>query len=318
MKLNEQIASLRKSRNLTQEELATAIGVTNQSVSKWESGQCCPDIQLLPILASHFSVSVDYLMGIDQAPVEPCPISTTTPMADPILTEALKLWAENGKLYTALLQRKLQISYSRAKEILEKLEALGYRTQEPGGYIEKPLTVSAILPLLTNTMAALPENERYPFLSKLACAMHAAFFYQMQKRTDFADATDASLQGNWGYSSFTEPNITTVMRGRSVFYSDNQALDLDPDRIRRISALLRIMGDPKKLTVFNALYLCIDANEKKFASPEQIAACCKQTEECVKECLTGYLSPYVYEKDASYTIRGEAMSILPILSILCY
>ena len=44
MKINEQIAALRKKKGITQESLAQVLGVTNQSVSKWESGQCCPDI----------------------------------------------------------------------------------------------------------------------------------------------------------------------------------------------------------------------------------------------------------------------------------
>lgn len=63
IKLNEQIAFLRKQKGLTQEELANALGVTNQAVSKWESAQCCPDIQILPDLAKIFDVSIDELVG---------------------------------------------------------------------------------------------------------------------------------------------------------------------------------------------------------------------------------------------------------------
>lgn len=39
IKISEQIAFLRKQKGLTQEELANILGVTNQAVSKWESGQ---------------------------------------------------------------------------------------------------------------------------------------------------------------------------------------------------------------------------------------------------------------------------------------
>lgn len=63
IRLNEQIILLRKKKGITQEELARALGVTNQAVSKWESAQCCPDIQLLPEIAAFFGVSIDQLMG---------------------------------------------------------------------------------------------------------------------------------------------------------------------------------------------------------------------------------------------------------------
>lgn len=63
IKINEQIAFLRKQKGLTQEELANALGVTNQAVSKWESAQCYPDIQLLPDIAKMFDVSIDELIG---------------------------------------------------------------------------------------------------------------------------------------------------------------------------------------------------------------------------------------------------------------
>ena len=63
MTLHNQIAFLRKQHHMTQEDLAQELGVTNQSVSKWESGQCCPDIQLLPMIADLFSISIDELLG---------------------------------------------------------------------------------------------------------------------------------------------------------------------------------------------------------------------------------------------------------------
>lgn len=67
IKLNEQITFLRKQKGITQEELAKELGVTNQSISKWESAQCCPDIQLLPEIAAYFNVSIDELMGYKSA-----------------------------------------------------------------------------------------------------------------------------------------------------------------------------------------------------------------------------------------------------------
>ena len=58
---------LRRRKGLTQEEVARALGVSNQAVSKWESAQCCPDIGLLPEIASLFEVSVDELLGYKPA-----------------------------------------------------------------------------------------------------------------------------------------------------------------------------------------------------------------------------------------------------------
>ena len=63
MKINEQIIFLRKQKGMTQEEVACVLGVTNQAVSKWESAQCCPDIELLPAIAELFEVTIDELMG---------------------------------------------------------------------------------------------------------------------------------------------------------------------------------------------------------------------------------------------------------------
>lgn len=85
MSIYERIAVLRKARGLTQEQLATGLGVSNQAVSKWEGGQCCPDIQLLPALADQLGVTIDSLMG-HTAEVDALPLG---PYLDGLADEAL-------------------------------------------------------------------------------------------------------------------------------------------------------------------------------------------------------------------------------------
>lgn len=61
--IGENIAVLRKNKGMTQEALASAIGVSPQSVSKWENSTNLPDIALLPILADIFEVNIDQMFG---------------------------------------------------------------------------------------------------------------------------------------------------------------------------------------------------------------------------------------------------------------
>ncbi len=68
MKLNigDMIKKLRKEREITQEEFAEIIGVSCQSVSRWENNSCYPDIELIPVIAEFFDISTDRLMGVDE------------------------------------------------------------------------------------------------------------------------------------------------------------------------------------------------------------------------------------------------------------
>ena len=64
---SENIKRLRKERELTQEALADFLGVSFQAVSKWERGESYPDIELLPVIASFFEISIDELLGADKS-----------------------------------------------------------------------------------------------------------------------------------------------------------------------------------------------------------------------------------------------------------
>ena len=64
------IRKLRRDRDITQEELAVAVGVTYQSVSRWENGQAYPDIELIPKIAQYFDISTDVLFGTDTETID--------------------------------------------------------------------------------------------------------------------------------------------------------------------------------------------------------------------------------------------------------
>lgn len=61
--IGENILNLRKKSGITQEELASALHISSQAVSKWETNTCQPDTQTLPLIAAHFNVSIDYLFN---------------------------------------------------------------------------------------------------------------------------------------------------------------------------------------------------------------------------------------------------------------
>lgn len=63
IKIGSIIKKLRAEKNITQDILATAIGVTPQAISRWESEVGYPDIELLPALANFFSITTDELLG---------------------------------------------------------------------------------------------------------------------------------------------------------------------------------------------------------------------------------------------------------------
>ena len=68
--IGKQIRDLRKAKGMTQEQLAEAVGVSFQAVSKWENNIALPDITLVPKLAQLFGVSIDELFDYSSAEIE--------------------------------------------------------------------------------------------------------------------------------------------------------------------------------------------------------------------------------------------------------
>lgn len=65
IKIGNKIRELRYRDNRRQEDLANALGVTCQAVSRWESNGCYPDMEMIPSIANFFNTSIDELFGYD-------------------------------------------------------------------------------------------------------------------------------------------------------------------------------------------------------------------------------------------------------------
>ena len=65
--LGDTIKRLRREKDVTQEKLADHLNISCQAISKWERGECYPDISMLIPIASYFGISVDELLGVDHA-----------------------------------------------------------------------------------------------------------------------------------------------------------------------------------------------------------------------------------------------------------
>ena len=65
MTIGSTIRQLRQEQDITQEQLAEALGLTSRAVSQWETDRTSPDISQLPALANFFDVTTDRLLGLD-------------------------------------------------------------------------------------------------------------------------------------------------------------------------------------------------------------------------------------------------------------
>ena len=63
MQIGTVIRKYRKEKNMTQEEMASYLGVTAPAVNKWENGNACPDIMLLAPIARLLGISTDTLLS---------------------------------------------------------------------------------------------------------------------------------------------------------------------------------------------------------------------------------------------------------------
>ncbi len=112
MSFGSNIKKLRRERGITQDQLADALGISGQAVSRWETGAAMPDISLIPALSNYFNVSSDFLLDIN--------VDGTTEEIDSIKDQLEDMVDDNLIIRTARYALK---KYPRDAELMYDLAA---------------------------------------------------------------------------------------------------------------------------------------------------------------------------------------------------
>ncbi|MGM9626079.1 MAG: helix-turn-helix transcriptional regulator [Eubacteriales bacterium] len=108
--LSEAIHTLRLKKGVTQEKMASSIGVSAQAVSKWERGEGLPDPALLPSIANYFGVTIDRLFGY---------VGNHEKKIDAILAEETQLAEADKRAQDVNLDRRLTLLRTAQEEFPE-------------------------------------------------------------------------------------------------------------------------------------------------------------------------------------------------------
>ena len=141
--IGENIAALRKQKGITQEALASAIGVSPQSISKWENNTNMPDIMLLPIIADIFQVSIDNLFGRQSAKIDNKSEDAYDLCCDAMLETMMSCFYRPGideqfENTLAFYKKSLETDSNSRTAIIRKHGIVYYRTPIGGLILKKP------------------------------------------------------------------------------------------------------------------------------------------------------------------------------------
>lgn len=143
MSLGKQIVHYRKSKNITQDALAKQLDISSQAISKWETEQDYPDVELLPKIADIFGITLDELFERKHLVQEPIPAKNST--ASPVwASDTVSLpWAEDEKLRVVLFKGHQLIQKDELKERFGRIcKGITFRYSGPAQNIESYFSVS--------------------------------------------------------------------------------------------------------------------------------------------------------------------------------
>lgn len=155
IKTGKFIATLRKEKDLTQEQLGEKLGVTNKTISRWENGNYMPDIEMLSLLSKEFDVSINELISGERLLID-----NFKKAADNNLVMAL-----NNSIFTL----KEKIAFFKKKWLREHIATIA-------------LCIVAWLSIMLWTALKLQDKKSYALLGAIGSILALLFYVALYNR----------------------------------------------------------------------------------------------------------------------------------------
>lgn len=199
LQIGEKMKELRHQHGITQDRLAEVLGVSSQSVSRWELGICYPDLELLPVIANYFDITLDDFVGMNKIRSEEMRISIFTETlnferqgqwesAIEVLQNALKTFPSDDELETELAlvlsktgeQKDLMEAITLSEKVLDRCTSEKLRSTaranlcflyKVAGLTEKAIAMGKTLPHIWECREVLlpdlvPEENRTEMIER--------------------------------------------------------------------------------------------------------------------------------------------------------
>ena len=226
--IGENIRNFRKKNDLTQEALADRLGVTYQSVSRWENGTTYPDLELLPAISEVLGVTVDELIGMHQVIKE----KQAAEVVDELRRECMKRDYDADRIVALL--RDIRINYinsdsaawrpwteNRNSKALRDPKVLPEVRLFAEAYLER----NPLYPPTLHTMAVIEDEEHIAdFLKKhttaFDCSARALLFNRYGQRGEIEKFEAERCYQLWTAFSMVLTPRFLVRRGESPEFQD--------------------------------------------------------------------------------------------------
>ena len=100
------LKALRKEYNISQQQLANIIGVSQQSINKYENHNVEPDIETLKAIATFFNTTIDFLVGFDESKTAFTKEDELLRLFSLMTKEQQYLYIEQGKIFAKMNNKK--------------------------------------------------------------------------------------------------------------------------------------------------------------------------------------------------------------------